>query len=89
MKKQRYTLFSNGTEFMLWQDRNCARCIKAVGGDAKYRCAIQEHIEYASVTDGTGNKRDYEATQCKFCPFLQTERKPRRKKQDKAQLTLF
>jgi hypothetical protein len=25
-----YILFSNGTEFMEWQSRNCEKCVKAV-----------------------------------------------------------
>ena len=85
MKKQ-YPLFSNGTEFMLWQSRNCDRCVKAVHVSPdtwklpKYRCAIQNHIELAAVTDGMGNKRDYEATHSYTCPHLQTERKAYKKK---------
>ena len=81
MSKERYYLFSNGFEFMQWQARNCDRCIKAVHVSPdtwklpKYRCAIQNHIELAAVTDGMGNKRDYEATHSHTCPHIQTERK--------------
>ena len=93
MSKERFYLFSNGTEFMRWQARNCDRCIKAVHVSPdtwkfhNYRCAIQNHIELAAVTDGMGNKRDYEATHSYTCPHLQTERKKRIKK-DPNQLEL-
>ena len=93
MNKKRYTLFSNGTEFMQWQSRNCDQCIKAtfINPDTwrvpNYRCAIQKHIELAAVTDGMGNKRDYEATKSYTCPHIQTERKTYKKK-DKNQLML-
>ena len=94
---ERYTLFSNGTEYMDWGSRNCDRCVKAVFYDEKkdympkYRCAIQEHIDAALVDDGCGNKRDYEATHSKVCPHLQIERKVvvKKFKRDERQLVLF
>ena len=97
MDKKRYPLFSNGTEFMLWQSRNGERCVKAVFYDEKkdkypkYRCAIQEHIEEAAITDGCGNKRDYEATHSRECPYRKTERKTykRKLKKDPNQIELF
>lgn len=83
MKKEtkKYTLFANGTEFMIWQGNNCERCIKAVfynekrGTFPSYRCAIQREIELAAVTDGCGTQRAYDATQRNICPYRQTERK--------------
>ena len=94
---KKYLLFSNGTEFMEWQSRNCEKCVKAVFYDEKkdyypkYRCAVQKHIEEAAITDGRGNKRDYEATHSLDCPYKQTERKrkPRKVKKDKRQLELW
>lgn len=88
MKSDKYPLFSNGTEFMLWQSRNCEQCVKAVFYNErkdhypKYRCAIQKHIEEAAITDGMGNKRDYDATHATTCPYKQTERKVYKKRQD-------
>lgn len=87
MEKQRFTLFSNGTEFMMWQSRNCERCVKAVWYNEKtdtypqYRCAIQRDIEFAAVTDGMGGLRTYKAINAErsFCPYLQCERKKARK----------
>ena len=93
MKQEGY-LFSNGTEFMVWQSRNCEKCVKAVFYDEKkdkypkYRCAVQKHIEEAAVTDGCGNKRDYEATNSYDCPYKQTERKAKMVKKDRNQLEL-
>lgn len=96
MNKKRYPLFSNGTESMIWQSRNCERCVKSVHVNSdtwqfpKFRCAIQNHIELAAVTDGMGNERDYEATHSYTCPHIQTERKTYKKykKKDKNQLML-
>ena len=83
MEGKRYPLFSNGTEFMWWQERNCERCVKAVWYNEKtdtfpkYRCAIQKEIELAAATDGLGSLRTYKAINAErsFCPYLQTERK--------------
>lgn len=92
---QTYQLFSNGTEFMAWQYRNCEKCVKAVWYNEKkdfypkYRCKIQEHIEYAAVNDGMGKKRDYEATRSYECPHKRTEPYFRKKKELKNQLEIF
>lgn len=57
---KRKTLFSNGTDFMMWQSKNCDRCVKASRYNpktdtyTKYRCAVQRNIEMSSVTDGMG-----------------------------------
>ena len=97
MKNQKkFPLFSNGTEFMLWQGRNCDRCIKAVFYNEKkdiypkYKCRVQEHIDIACITDGMGSERDYKATHSYICPYIKTE-KPRKKprKNNDNELTLF
>ena len=86
MKDKKYPLFSNGTEYMIWNIRNCARCAKAVFYNEKkdyypkYRCAIQKHIVEAAIMDGCGNKRDFEATCHRDCPHFTTERKRYAKK---------
>ena len=80
MAEEKYQLFSNGTEFMQWQSRNCEQCVKAVFYNEKkdfypkYKCKIQEHIEMAAIGDGTGNKRDYDATHSCDCPHKRTKR---------------
>ena len=94
---ERYQLFSNGTEFMLWQARNCEKCVKAVWFNEekrflpKYRCMVQKHIEEAAVTDGMGSKRDYDATHSYWCPYKSNERKryPKKVKENKNQVELF
>lgn len=94
---ERYQLFSNGTEFTLWQARNCEKCVKAVWFNEekrflpKYRCMVQKHIEEAAVTDGMGSKRDYDATHSYWCPYKSTERKryPKKVKENKNQVELF
>lgn len=86
--KEQYMLFSNGTEFMIWQARNCEKCVKAVfynqktDTHPKYRCAVQKHIEEACIGDGRGNKRTHDACRSSECPYKRTERKtyPRKKK---------
>lgn len=97
MEQKKYPLFSNGTEFMLWQSRNCEQCVKAVFYNEKkdfypkYRCAIQKHIEEAAITDGCGTKRVYNATHLHYCPHKITEQKAytRKQKENKAQLQLW
>ena len=83
--KERYPLFSNATEFMMWQSRNCERCVKAVWYNPKtdtypkHRCRVQLEIEFAAVDDGCGSKRASEATHKAQCPYIQTERKKKQK----------
>lgn len=97
MEQKKYHLFSNGTEFMLWQSRNCEHCVKAVFYNEKkdfypkYRCAIQRDIEEAAITNGCGTKRVYNATHLRYCPSKITEQKAytRKQKEDKAQLQLW
>lgn len=92
-----YQLFSNGTEYMLWVERNCDRCVKAVFPNEKtdkipkYRCAVQRNIDMALFADGCGDKRTHDAVRYSVCPYLQTERKTykRKEKIDENQLNLF
>lgn len=86
--KKQFMLFSNGTEFEIWQEHNCEQCVKGVFYNEKtdtypnYRCAVQKHIEEAFIGDGRGNKRTYDACRSYDCPHKRTERKtyPRKKK---------
>ena len=92
-----YRLFSNGTEYMSWIERNCDRCVKSVFPNEKtdklpkYRCAVQRNIDMALFKDGCGDRHTYDAVKCSVCPYLQTERKTYRKKEkiDENQLNLF
>lgn len=94
MKKHKYPLFSNGTEFELWSERNCDRCVKAAriidisGRTTKCRCAIQREIMDAYFDDGRGSKKTYDMIRKGDCPNIQTEwkkypRKPKFENQPK------
>ena len=80
MTDKLYVLFSNGTEFGMWQERNCERCVKAVFYNEKtdtypkYRCAVQRNIEQAAIGDGRSDKRTYLACHLPECPYIKTER---------------
>ena len=90
MKKYKYPVFSNGTEFMVWEGENCDRCVKASRYNentdtyTKFRCKVQEEIIMACLDDGRASERTYKICQERFCKFLQTERKqyPRKPKFD-------
>lgn len=50
MKKYKYPVYSNGTEFDMWVSRNCDRCVKASRYNentdtyTKFRCAVNREI---------------------------------------------
>lgn len=73
--------FSNGTEFMNWQGRNCAKCFKSVHFNEKtgifprYKCQIQAQIEAQVAGLSEITLRTYVATQQSECPYKQTKRK--------------
>jgi len=51
--ERRITPFSNGTEYVIWLDRNCDRCRKQYDpatGEAP--CDIEESLSVACLTDG-------------------------------------
>ena len=91
MKKIDKDPFSNGTEFMLWNEHNCDRCVKASHYDEKkdkytsYRCAIQRDIDTRLFSNEPISERT--VTICDNfilngvrCPFLKMERKKHTKK---------
>lgn len=52
-----FRVFPNGTSFMMWNERNCDRCVKRYD-ESKHRngrseCDIENAIALASATDGT------------------------------------
>lgn len=98
MKKIDKDPFSNGTEFMLWNEHNCDRCIKASHYNektedyTKFHCAIQRDIETRLYCNEPINERTIEICnefiwRGTLCPKLQTERKKYTKK-DKNQMSL-
>lgn len=98
MKKIDKDPFSNGTEFMLWNEHNCDRCVKASHYNekkdeyTKYRCAIQRDIDTRAYSNEPISERTI--TICDnftlwgvSCPYLHTESKKYMKK-EKNQITL-
>lgn len=82
--KSEYPPFSNGTEFMVWTDRNCDRCVKAshlretIAGEeyTKFRCVVQKEIILAAAfPDEYVSKRTYKICQKRDCPYRQETRK--------------
>lgn len=79
MKKTKEPCFSNGTEFMVWQDENCLQCKKAVWYNEKldcypqYRCAVQKQIEGQAVGIDEISQRTYEAAHQRRCPFFKSK----------------
>lgn len=79
MKKTTEPCFSNGTEFIVWQDENCCQCKKAVWYNEKldrypqYRCAVQKQIEGQAVGIDEISQRTYDATHQRRCPFFKSK----------------
>ena len=53
-----WSIFPNGTSFMMWRDRNCDRCKKGYNEDKhpsgqNHDCPIEQAISVASMLDGT------------------------------------
>ncbi len=49
-----FSVFPNGTSYMIWNDRNCDRCVKRFDErKGKSECDIETAIAFASATDGT------------------------------------
>ena len=94
-KKIAKPLFSNGTEFMMWESENCDRCIKAPKPHedgksySKSRCAIYNEITRQCM--GYGNEpvsqRAINATTGR-CPYIRTEWPKRKRKSNDQSLTL-
>ena len=91
--------FSNGTEFMIFEDHNCSRCVKASKYNekkdeyTKFRCKVQEEIIKAAISDGMVSDRVADITHDftlhgRKCKYLKTERK-KYVKQNKNQLELL
>lgn len=79
MKKTTEPCFSNGTEFMVWQDENCCQCKKAVWYNEKldrypqYRCAVQKQIEGQAAGIDEISQRTYDAAHHTPLSFLQVK----------------
>ena len=81
MKTTTKPCFSNGTEYAMWQDINCCKCVKATFFNEKkndfpqYRCRIQGQIDGQTVGISEISLRTYDAAQNTECPYKKTERK--------------
>ena len=86
MKKVGKDPFSNGTEFMMWNERNCERCIKNshlkkdLTNYTKIRCAIQRDILTRMGSDEPIAQRTIDACEKSVCPHIKTEWPKRKKK---------
>lgn len=85
MKKTNKPCFSNGTEFMVWQDENCLQCKKATWYNERlkrypqYRCAVQKQLEGQSIGIDEVSQRTYDAAQQPRCPFFKSKVKEKPK----------
>lgn len=86
LKKTNRMAFSNGTEYMWFEDMNCNKCVKSSRYNedkesfTNYRCAIQRDIQMQYVLDCEISERTYNIC-LKFiiegvkCPYIKTKRK--------------
>ena len=77
MKVTSEPCFKNGSSLMMWQERNCCRCQKAVWYNAKldrypnYKCAVQRDIEHQAAGIMEINERSFHAAhETITCPFF-------------------
>lgn len=72
--------FSNGTEYDIWNERNCERCVKAsrykgesIAGDkyTKCRCAIQRDIFTRMYSNEPISQRTIDVCKMRDCPNRQ------------------
>lgn len=96
MKRIETKLFSNGTDFMVWVDRNCQNCVKHSRYNEKkdtysrFVCSIDADIQMqaASIVEDA-NLKSVNATKMDICQYLKTERKVKIHRPIKNQLTIF
>lgn len=68
--------FNSDKGLMMWQEKNCLQCKKAVWYNQRlqrmpqYRCAIQKQIEAQAAGEKEINERTYKATRSNVCPML-------------------
>lgn len=80
MKKIDQDPFSNGTEFMFWEDYNCDQCWKSstLKEDGEYKkiiCAIQRDIFTRMYSEEPIAERTIEICRSGKCPYRQERRK--------------
>lgn len=103
MKKVNQDPFSNGTEYMMFEDLCCNKCVKhshmKKEGDTMYEdeytkivCSIERDIITRMMSNEPINQRTVDVCynftmHGKLCPYMKTERKKYQKK-DKQQTEL-
>jgi hypothetical protein len=92
--------FSNGTEFMIWEERNCDRCWKSShlkseeikDGKAEYTkviCAIQRDMFTRMYSREPISQRTIDICRTFTCPYRHETRKRKRYEKDKELPKLF
>jgi len=83
-------MFSNGTEAMIWMERNCERCWKydPTKDYEKSRCKIEASISLGFVGSRL-SKRVEAITEMEDCPYRQEKRTARKKARDNKTMLLF
>lgn len=98
MKKVNQDPFSNGTEFEVWIERNCERCIKAsrfkretIAGEeyTKCRCSIQQDIFIRRVCKEPISQRTIDVCNMTNCPYRKEHYPARKPKKAKGMNDLF
>ena len=85
--------FSNGTEYMMWEERNCDRCHKSSHltkdqtGYTKIVCAIERDIINRMWSNEPIAQRTIDICNMTDCPYRKEKRSVRKK--DEKQLELF
>lgn len=82
MKKTSKPLFSNGSEFSMWEQINCQNCWKSGNESRKTMCSIYRDIEHQLMGEMLVNINSYIITkELKACPNKEEQRKsyPRKK----------
>lgn len=88
-------MFSDGTEMMNWQHKNCCHCVKmSTYNDknekyTKFRCSIDRDIQMQSAGFSEFSIRSYSVVQNKVCKYIQTQRKKYKSRKIKCQTELF
>ncbi len=87
MKVTSEPCFKNGSSLMMWQERNCCRCQKAVWYNAKldrypnYKCAVQRDIEHQAAGIMEINERSFHAAhETSTCPFFKGKEEDKTRK---------
>jgi hypothetical protein len=78
---ERVHIWSNGTEFMIWEKNNCGRCVKATTEDSDGCCDLDDAIGLACLGDGLlapeiATRLGYAGEPFFFCKEFQGRGKP-------------